>query len=341
MFWRTRPLLRPVQAPASHAKVAAIIPARDEADLIGQAVRSLKAQRFEGRLEIFVVDDNSSDNTADIARANGARVIQAGPLPQGWTGKLWAISQGTKAAGASHPDYFLLTDADIEHGPNSLQNLLARNLPLASVMVRLRCESLAERLLIPAFVFFFFKLYPPNWIADPKAKTAGAAGGCILIRRDMLDKIGGIQAIRHELIDDCALARAVKRHGPIWLGLSAETRSIRAYGSFGAVWNMVARTAFTQLRHSSLLLAGTIVGMFLTYWVPPLFTFAGSAVAAAVWVLMCVAYLPMLRFYGQPAPMALLLPVAAVFYLAATVHSAVRYWRGVGGQWKGRAQDAR
>jgi hopene-associated glycosyltransferase HpnB len=341
MFWRIGPLLRQVQAPVLYARVAAIIPARDEADVIGRAVRSLKAQQFEGELEIFVVDDNSSDNTADIARASGARVIHSGSLPQGWTGKLWAVSQGTKAAIVNNPDYFLLTDADIEHGPNSLQNLLARNLPLASVMVKLRCESLAERLLIPPFVFFFFKLYPPSWIADPKARTAGAAGGCILIRRDMLEKTGGIQAIRNELIDDCALARAVKRHGPIWLGLSADTRSIRAYGSFETVWNMVARTAFTQLRHSSFLLAGTIVGMFLTYCVPPVFTFAGSTLAAAAWALMCVAYLPMLRFYAQPAPMALLLPAAAVFYLAATVHSAVRYWRGVGGQWKGRAQDVR
>jgi hopene-associated glycosyltransferase HpnB len=191
------------------------------------------------------------------------------------------------------------------------------------------------------FVFFFFKLYPPAWIADPRASTAGAAGGCILIRRDMLEKIGGIEAIRSELIDDCALARAVKRHGPIWLGLSADTRSIRSYGSFDAVWNMVARTAFTQLRHSSVLLAGTVAGMFVTYCVPPLFTFPGSSLAATAWALMCVAYLPMLRFYAQPAPMALLLPAAAVFYLAATVHSAVRYWLGVGGQWKGRVQDRR
>jgi hopene-associated glycosyltransferase HpnB len=214
-------------------------------------------------------------------------------------------------------------------------DLVARDLPMASVMVKLRCESIPEKLLVPAFVFFFFKLYPPSWIADPGARTAGAAGGCILIRREMLDRIGGIAAIRSELIDDCALAKAVKPHGPIWIGMSADTRSLRAYGSFASIWNMVARTAYTQLRHSPLLLAGTVVGMFFTY-VAPLF---GSWPGLAAWALMSIAYAPMLRFYGQPLIMAPLLPLVAVFYSGATLASALRYWRGAGGQWKGRVQD--
>lgn len=339
MFWRIGPLLRKPSGPAARARVAVVIPARDEADVIGEAVASLQAQQFDGELEIFVVDDNSADGTGDVARAQGATVIHAGPLPPGWSGKLWAVSQGVKAAARIEPDYLLLTDADISHGPTSVRDLAARNLPLASVMVKLRCDSLPERLLIPPFIFFFFKLYPPTWIADPEARTAGAAGGCILIRREMLEKIGGIEAIRSELIDDCALAGAVKKHGAIFLGMSSETQSIRAYKTFGPIWNMVARTAFTQLRHSTLLLIGAVAGMFFTYLAPPIATFSGSWIGALAWLAMAFAYTPVSRFYGQPALASFLLPVAALFYLGATIHSAIRYWLGVGGQWKGRVQD--
>ena len=344
MFWRISPLLR-TQSLVSvqhDFRVTAIIPARDEEHCIGAAVQSLKLQDFDGDLRIIVVDDNSSDRTATVAREHGAKVVSAGPLPPGWTGKMWAVRQGVAAAKASHrPDFLLLTDADIEHGHRSISNLLARNVPMASVMVRLRCESLAERLLIPAFVFFFFKLYPPTWIANPTARTAGAAGGCILIRADMLDRIGGIEAIRGELIDDCALARQVKQHGPIWLGMSNETRSLRVYGSFASVWNMVARTAFTQLGHSTPMLLGAIAGMFVTYLAPPLFTLAGSTMALAAWVCLSLAYVPMLRFYRQPVLLAPVLPVVALFYLGATIHSALQYWLGSGGQWKGRVQAQR
>jgi hopene-associated glycosyltransferase HpnB len=341
MFWRVGPLLHRLDSDAAPARVAVVIPARDEEEVLGEALDSLRAQKFEGEIQIFVMDDNSSDATSEIAHGRGATVLHAGPLPKGWTGKLWAVSQGVAAAMHWQPDFLLLTDADIAHGRTSVHDLVARDLPLASVMVKLRCESWAERLLVPAFVFFFFKLYPPSWIADRGARTAGAAGGCILIKPEMLARIGGIEAIRGELIDDCALARGVKRHGPIWLGMSAETRSIRPYRSFGAIWNMVARTAFTQLHHSTLLLIGTAAGMFFTYLAPPVFTFAGSWIAAAAYAAMCIAYIPMLRFYGQPAAMALLLPAAALFYLGATVHSALRYWMGAGGQWKGRVQDRR
>jgi hopene-associated glycosyltransferase HpnB len=342
MFWWIAPLLRPpATSMPGRDRVVAVIPARDEEDVIGAAIRSLQKQKFDGELRILVVDDNSSDRTADVARYHGAEVIPAEPLPHGWTGKLWAVHRGVEAAKAWNPDYLLLTDADIEHGPTSLADLLAHNLPMASVMVRLRCESIAERLLAPAFVFFFFKLYPPRWIADPAASTAGAAGGCILIRTGTLSRTGGIESIRSELIDDCALAREAKKQGPIWLGMSNQTRSLRAYGSLASVWNMVARTAFTQLRHSNLMLAGTVLGMFFTYIAPPIFTFAGSTVALAAWTCLSLAYVPMLSFYRQPLLLAPLLPVIALFYLGATVHSAIRYWLGCGGQWKGRVQDQR
>jgi hopene-associated glycosyltransferase HpnB len=346
MFWREQAVPHTSKPPIlsrdrKGAVVAAVIPARDEQDVIARAVASLRSQHFDGNLHIFVVDDNSSDRTAEIAAASGATVIDAGLLTPGWTGKMWAQSQGVKAAAAANPDYFLFTDADIEHGPGSVQTLVDRNVALATVMVKLRCESVAERLLIPAFVFFFFKLYPPRWIADPKSSTAGAAGGCILIRSDMLQKIGGVESIRGELIDDCALAAAVKPHGLVWLGLSEETCSIRPYETFQTVWNMVARTAFTQLKHSPLLLAGTTAGMFVTYIAPPLFTFQGMPAAALAWLAMSIAYTPMLRFYRQPVILAPLLPAIASVYLGATIHSAMRYWLGAGGQWKGRVQAQR
>jgi hopene-associated glycosyltransferase HpnB len=337
MFWRVAPLLRTCPGPARPARVAVVIPARDEADVIGESLDSLLAQRFDGELAIFVVDDASSDATAEIARSRGVTVLNAPPLTPGWTGKLGALAHGVETASAWDPEFFLLTDADISHGETSVADLVARDLPMASVMVKLRCDSIAEKLLMPAFVFFFFKLYPPSWIANERSRTAGAAGGCILIRREMLERIGGIAAIRNELIDDCALAKAVKQHGPIWLGMSRYTRSLRSYGSFTSIWNMVARTAYTQLRHSPLLLAGTITGMFFTYVVPVF----GSWPGLAAWALMSIAYLPMLRFYGQPLVMAPLLPAVAIFYSGATLASAVRYCRGTGGRWKGRVQDRR
>jgi hopene-associated glycosyltransferase HpnB len=337
MFWRVAPLLNRPSGTFQPARVAVVIPARDEAEVIGDALDSLRAQRFNGELAIFVVDDASSDGTAEVARSRGVTVLTAPPLAPGWTGKLWAVAHGVEAASAWDPEYFLLTDADIAHGPTSVTDLVARGLPMASVMVKLRCQSLAERLLVPAFVFFFFKLYPPRWIADARSPIAGAAGGCILIRRDMLERIGGIAIIRGELIDDCALAKAVKRHGPIWLGMSRETRSLRAYGSLASIWNMVARTAYTQLNHSPLLLGGTVIGMFFTYLAPIL----GGWPGVAAWALMSVAYAPMLRFYSQPLVMAPLLPWGGGGFLGATIASALRYWRGSGGQWKGRVQDRR
>jgi hopene-associated glycosyltransferase HpnB len=328
---------------ARRRSVAVIIPARDEAATIGFAVDSLRAQNWTGLIEVIVVDDDSSDLTAEIARAHGATVIAAGSLPPGWTGKMWALSRGVARAISSGPDYLLFTDADIVHGPSSVTRLIAEaeteHRDLVSVMVKLRCDSFAERLLMPAFVFFFFMLYPPAWIPRRDRRTAGAAGGCVLMRPSALQSTGGIDGIRAELIDDCALAAAVKRSGgSVWLGLTEETHSLRAYSSFADVRQMIARTAFTQLRYSVALLAGTIAGMLFLYAVPVFSAAIGSATGALAWVLMSALYLPMIRFYRLPAPYALLLPFVAVFYLIATIESAVCYWRGKGGNWKGRHQ---
>lgn len=342
-FWRIEPPAKPAQAGETRS-VCVIIPARNEEAVIGEAVESLRG------LQVIVVDDHSSDQTAAIAAQAGASVIQAGPLPPGWSGKLWAISEGLKQAQSVQPDYLLFTDADVVHGPEAIAELVARaeadQLDLASLMVKLKCESLAEKLLIPAFVFFFFMLYPPNWVAQSDRKTAAAAGGCILIRPEALAGAGGIDAIRGEIIDDCALARAVKRAGGrIWLGVTQETRSIRGYGSFTEIRDMISRTAFAQLQHSVLLLLLTIVGLTIIYLAPPVLSFTRSPIAAdcgfAAWLLMTIGYAPALRFYNRSAFWAPLLPLIALFYIAATVHSAVAYWTGRGGQWKGRIQDER
>jgi hopene-associated glycosyltransferase HpnB len=351
-FWLFREVIErdPVPEDQRMPAVAVIIPARDEAETIGDAVRSSLASHYAGPLHVFVVDDHSSDGTSGIARQAGGdcvTVIALRALPPGWTGKLWAVARGVEAASATAPDFLLLTDADIVHAPDNVATLVARaqrdRLDLASVMVRLHCQTLAERFTVPAFVFFFFKLYPPAWIANPRSSVAGAAGGCILIRPEALARIGGIAAIRSELIDDCALALRVKSTGGrIWLGLSRDTESIRPYPTFSSVREMIARTAFTQLRHSALLLAGTLLGMALIYLAPPLLLFAPDNVARALglaaWILMSAAYIPALRFYRQPLWLAPLLPLTAAFYTFATVESAVRNWRGSGGMWKGRAQ---
>jgi hopene-associated glycosyltransferase HpnB len=256
-----------------------------------------------------------------------------------------------------HPDYLLYSDADIEHGQNAISTLIAMaerdQVDLASYMVRLHCSTIAERLLIPAFVYFFFQLYPPVWIADPKAKTAGAAGGCMLVRPTTLQRAGGIEAIRSEIIDDCALARIIKRSGGrLWLGVSATSRSLRPYVGFADIGRMIARTAFNQLHHSALLLLATCVGLFLTYLFPVALlwrlTFGWPTLASVARVglsipfaFMTLSYLPMVRFYRLNPLWALTLPIAAIFYMGATVSSAVHYWSGRGGQWKGRAQDVR
>jgi len=332
--------------------VAVVIPARNEADVIARAVASLLRQNFRN-LQVFVIDDSSTDGTADAARqaapsSDQLTVISGVPLPAGWSGKLWAVQQGVEQALRIQPDFLLLTDADIEHALGSVATLVgiaeAGRYDVASFMVRLHCQSFAEKLLIPAFVFFFFLLYPPQWVRDPRRRTAGAAGGCLLIRRSALDRVGGIAAIRHEIIDDCALARAVKRSGgKVWLGATSDTHSMRPYNSFAEVERMIARTAFNQLHHSGLLLSGTVIGMLLLYVLPLALIVSGSARLAmtgvAAYALMAGAYLPMVRFYRRNPLWALTLPLAGVFYTAATIHSAIKYWSGRGGEWKGRTQD--
>lgn len=339
-----------VPAPPAHSAfgklVCVVIPARDEEHTIGKAVTSLVGHAAQ----IIVVDDHSSDRTADIAAQSGAIVIPARPLPPGWSGKLWAIAEGLNHAGSFSPDYLLLTDADIVHSPTNIAELVSRaeteNLDLVSWMVKLRCRSHAETLLIPAFVFFFFMLYPPRWVADPRRKTAAAAGGCILIRPSALARIGGVQSIRTEIIDDCALAHAVKRSGgAIWLGLTHDTFSIRDYRTFAEIRSMISRTAFAQLNHSALLLILTIIAMAIIYIAPPVLLFTRSPLAAifglAAWSLMTISYTPALRFYGRSMAWAPLLPLIALFYISATVDSAISYWSGRGGIWKGRIQDER
>jgi hopene-associated glycosyltransferase HpnB len=270
-------------------------------------------------------------------------------LPAGWSGKIWAMQQGIVAAQETKPDYFLFTDADIEHAPDSVATLVAiaelGRYDMASFMVKLYCETASEKLLIPAFVFFFFKLYPPAWISNSRRCTAGAAGGCILIRPEALAQAGGLEAIRHEVIDDCALAARVKHSGGcLWLGATATTKSVRPYGSFAEIGRMISRSAFNQLHHSILLLLLSIVGMAMVYLLPSALVVLhhgviSAALGAAAWLLMTLSYIPVLRLYGLSLLWALALPLVAVFYMGATIHSAWKYWRGLGGEWKGRVQD--
>ena len=332
-------------------RVSIVVPARNEAGLIGHAAKALVRQKYSGEFSTCVVDDHSADATAAEARDAGkaVTVVEARPLPPNWTGKLWALSEGTEQALPSDPRYVLFTDADIVHSPESLAGLVAQAetgaYDLVSLMVKLNCASFAEKALIPAFVFFFLKLYPPAWISHPCRRTAGAAGGCLLIRTDALRRIGGIAAIRGELIDDCALAAAVKRSGGrVWLGLAGETASIRPY-SARDIWKVVSRTAFTQLRYSAAMLIVTLFGMLVLYVAPPLLALGARGAArwsgAAAWMLMVIAYLPALRFYRLSPFRAPTLPLIAGFYVAATAGSAIRYWRGEGGEWKGRMQARR
>ena len=365
-FWRVSRALPPQSAATAGVgagrrvgtRVTAVVPARNEAETIGRAVSSLLAQTLAPPIHVIVVDDGSTDGTAGKAReaadAAGAgerlTVLRGAPPAPGWTGKLWAMSQGVAASVAHSPDFLLLTDADIEYVPGEVAALAdraeAQSLDLVSLMVRLATVTFAERCLIPAFVFFFLKLYPPAWIASPRSSVAGAAGGCMLIRPAALARAGGLAAIRGCIIDDCALARAVKSSGGrIRLDLARETRSLRVYGSFAEIGAMISRTAFNQLRHSYPTLAATLAGLIVTYLAPPLLLLTREplvmSLGAAAWLLMTVCYLPMIRFYRVSVVYALTLPVVALFYAAATVHSAVQYAAGRGGKWKGRVQDVR
>jgi hopene-associated glycosyltransferase HpnB len=344
-FWRSVPEL-PAAAPADCPDVDIIIPARDEAQTIGPVIASLLGQDYAGRFRVILVDDESTDGTAELAgAAANLTVIAAVAKPAGWSGKLWALSQGVARGNAP---LLLFSDADIVHDPRHLAALVARlaepRAEMVSEMVRLNSASLAERALIPAFVYFFQMLYPFAKVNDPRSRVAAAAGGSVLIRRQALDRIGGIEAIKGALIDDVSLARAVKGIGPIYLGHSGLATSIRVYPDFTAIWHMIARTAFTQLRHSPLLLALTLVGLAVIWLAPAWEILVGRgwafALGVAAFALSAGSYLPTLARYRQNRLWSLALPGIALFYMAATFGSALNYWLGGGPVWKNRAYRA-
>ena len=361
MFWRTDVRLPAGRDPDIWPPVAVVVPARDEAAVLPQSLPALMAQDYPGPLRLIVVDDGSTDGTGEVA-AQWPRitVVRPGEPPAGWAGKLWALRAGVQAAtrpgdprlaecGPGDPEYLLFTDADIVHPYDSLSALVraARvdQLDLVSQMARLRVRTGWERLVVPAFVYFFALLYPFRWSNRPGARTAAAAGGCVLVRRDALERGGGIDAVRDAIIDDVALARVVKRAGGrTFLGLAERIESVRPYPDLASLWRMVSRSAYAQLRHSLLLLAGTVVGLAVVFLAPPVSTVVGAVTGnllvfgtgLAGWLLMAATFAPMLRYYRQPVAGALALPFTATLYLGMTVDSALRHYRGRGGSWKGR-----
>ncbi|RAU20398.1 glycosyl transferase family 2 [Paramagnetospirillum kuznetsovii] len=355
-FWRIERAPH-APSPESWPEVVAVIPARDEAEVIGDAVESLLSQNYPGILSVVVVDDNSSDGTAELARARAESmgvagrlsVVRAPDLPPGWTGKMWAQNFGVTTARAWRPnaELLLLTDADISHGKGELRYMVAKllhlGLDMASLMVRLRTESIWEKAVVPAFVFFFRMLYPFSWVSDPRSTTAAAAGGYVLTRPATLERIGGIKSIKDALIDDCTLAAAAKAEGcRLTLDLAEESVSLRGYNGPSGLWKMISRSAYTQLRHSPWLLLGTILAMLVIFVAPPILAFrqgGGASTGALAWAAMTLSYYPIIRYYRLLPVWAPLLPVVTLFYLGATFHSAVKYWRGEGGEWKGRIQD--
>ena len=358
-FWLTREREEahdPRESPAAFdwPSVVAVVPARNEADVLPRSLASLAAQKYPGEFSVVLVDDQSSDGTAEVAQriANDAgckiTVVSGVTLPSGWTGKVWAMHQGIAVAseGVSAPQYFLLTDADIGYEPDVLMSLVQRasgeNRVMTSVMAKLNCESFAEKALVPAFVFFFKMLYPFAWANRAIARTAAAAGGCMLVERLALERAGGIAAIRGALIDDCTLARNMKVQGPIWLGMSERVVSLRSYPKVEDIRRMVARSAYAQLHYSPLLLLGTIVGMSVIYLAPPFIFLAGSypawILSAVAYLLMALAFQPTLRFYHRSPLWGLALPLIAAAYLVFTLDSAYQHSAGRGGLWKGRVQ---
>ena len=336
-------------APARWPSVVAVVPARNEADVIQKSIGSLLAQDYQGDFRVILVDDQSEDGTASLLRAmnfDKLTILTGASRPPGWTGKLWAMHQGAAKADDFAPDFLLFTDADIAHAPDNLSRLVARaeqdGKVLVSLMARLSCASWAEAFLIPAFVFFFDMLFPFGAVNDPKNRLAAAAGGCMLARRSNLIVAGGIEAIHRNIIDDCALARLMKPQGPIWLGLSDRAVSLRPYDGFSEIRRMVARSAYAQLGYSPLLLLGTLLGLFLVYIAPVgMALFGAGAGQIAGWatcIIMALMFQPMLRFYRLSPFWGLLLPLMGLTYAAFTLDSAVQHWRGRGGMWKGRAQ---
>jgi hopene-associated glycosyltransferase HpnB len=344
-FWSTAVRLPAAAEPRAWPSVAAIVPARDEAEVLPGTLAALLGQRYPGPFRVVVVDDASSDATAELAASAGAEVVPGSGPPAGWSGKVAAMAAGVSAAG--EPDYLLFTDADVEHPSDAVRRLVcaarAERLALTSLMVRLRTDTGWERLLVPAFVYFFAQLYPFRRVNRP-GRTAAAAGGCMLVDRTALAAAGGLAAIRAAVIDDVALARTLKPHGRIWLGLATGSRSVRAYPRLAELWRMVARSAYTQLRYSPLLLLATVLGLLVVYLLPPILVLAGAAtgapvaalLGAAAWAIMTSTYVPMLRFYRLAPVRAVLLPAVALLYAAMTLDSARRHRAGRGAEWKGR-----
>jgi hopene-associated glycosyltransferase HpnB len=348
-FWLLRERdTAPVDEPQSWPSIVAVVPARNEGDVITRTMGNLIAQDYPGDFHILLVDDQSEDGTGDIARGlNSDRLtVLTGALrPKGWTGKLWAMHQGSEQAATRNPDFLWFTDADIAHSPDNLRQLVSRagdDKVLVTLMARLSCKSAAEHFLIPAFVFFFDMLFPFGAVNDSADKTAAAAGGCMLARRNALEAAGGIAAIRHNIIDDCALGRAMKAQGPIWLGLTDRAVSVRPYDHLSDIRHMVTRSAYAQLGYSPLVLLGTLLGLVLVYIAPigtALFGTGISEVAGyATWLIMAVLFQPILRFYRLSPLWGLALPLIGAFYATFTLESAIQHWRGKGGMWKGRAQ---
>ena len=354
LFWLARERdTAPVRLPAALPSVAIVVPARNEADSIAQSVTSLLGQDYPA-LSLVVVDDDSHDATADVARRAAAvlgaegklTVVDSRTLPAGWTGKLWAVKQGIAAAEERAPTYLMLTDADIVHTPDTLSWLVAQaeanGLVLTSLTARWRCENLPERVHIPAFIYFFQMLYPFAWVNRPDHPMAGAAGGCMLVRADALRAAGGIEVIRDALIDDCTLAAAMKKQGPIWLGLTDRSVSVRPYASWTDMRRMIARSAYAQLQYSPLLLVGTILGMVLTYLVPvfaALFAHGwAQLIGALTWALMALSFQPTLRLYRLSPLWGVALPAISFLFMLYTLDSAYQYAAGKGGSWKGRVQ---
>ena len=359
-FWRSNQYIDQQYGELDHyPTVGIIVPARNEASVIEQSLKSLLTQKYSGEFSIILIDDNSCDRTSEIAHNTASRlnqrekltVIAGKPLLPGWKGKLWALNQGIEYANQQTPvpDYFLLTDADIAHHPENLNQLVTKakteNIDLVSLMVLLRCSSFWEKLLIPAFVFFFQKLYPFAWVNNPQKSIAAAAGGCILISSKSLQKVGGIEVIKAALIDDCSLAKAIKsQNDNIWLGLTKQTISLRPYESLKTIWDTIARTAFTQLNYSVLLLMGTLIGMIIVYmtfisglvWGIQTHNLRLITIAISTWLLMTVAYIPTIKLYRLRIFWALSLPGVALLYTLMTADSAIKYYQGKGGAWKGR-----
>jgi len=373
-FWLPRPQLNPADSSLDterrYPKVVAVIPARNEEAVLGKTLPTVLDQQYAGELRVIVVDDHSEDDTASVAHRAAEQseypsrltVHPNQPLPKKWAGKVWAMNSGAQLGAQeqeqNQADYVWFTDADIAHDPGMLQALVDKatteNLDLVSVMAQLRVDTGWDRLLIPAFVYFFAKLYPFRLVNNPRRRTAGAAGGCILVRRSTLEKAGGLEAIRSALIDDCALGRLIKRQGGrVWLGFTRSVLSVRVYGTLRSIWDMVARSAFHQLGYSLLKLVGTLIGMVLIYAVPPVATIAGfmgavagtpgsaslALVGGATWGLMSISFIPILRHQREGLWLAPALPLAGVLYTAMTVSSAWRHVTGRSGTWKGRTHS--